>query len=65
MGSPRVDDETVDTHFALGSLYRRSGEVDRAIQVHQNIVARNNLDRAAPRCGAHRAGARLLSRGTV
>ena len=43
-GLAAVDDETVDTHFALGSLYRRSGEVDRAIQVHQNIVARNNLD---------------------
>ena len=25
-----LDDETVDTHFALGSLYRRRGEVDRA-----------------------------------
>jgi len=43
-GLAAVDDETVDTHFALGSLYRRSGEVDRAIQVHQNIVARSNLD---------------------
>jgi lipopolysaccharide biosynthesis regulator YciM len=43
-GLAALDDETVDTHFALGSLYRRSGEVDRAIQVHQNIVARNNLD---------------------
>jgi lipopolysaccharide biosynthesis regulator YciM len=43
-GLAAVDDETVDTHFALGSLYRRSGEVDRAIQVHQNIVARNNVD---------------------
>ena len=29
-GLAAVDDETVDTHFALGSLYRRSGEVDRA-----------------------------------
>jgi lipopolysaccharide biosynthesis regulator YciM len=32
-----LDDETVDTHFALGSLYRRRGEVDRAIRVHQHI----------------------------
>src|SRR5688500_14319051 len=31
-GLAALDDETVDTHFALGSLYRRSGEVDRAIQ---------------------------------
>jgi len=38
-----IDDETVDTHFALGSLYRRRGEVDRAIRVHQHIVDKANL----------------------
>ncbi|HEX7012212.1 MAG TPA: tetratricopeptide repeat protein [Steroidobacteraceae bacterium] len=38
-----VDNETVDTHFALGSLYRRRGEVDRAIRVHENIMARPGL----------------------
>ena len=41
-----VDDETVETHFALGSLFRRRGEVDRAIRIHQNIIARPNLGRA-------------------
>jgi lipopolysaccharide biosynthesis regulator YciM len=39
-----LDDETVDTHFALGSLYRRRGEVDRAIRVHQHIVDHASLD---------------------
>jgi lipopolysaccharide assembly protein B len=38
-----VDNETVETHFALGSLYRRRGEVDRAIRVHENIIARPSL----------------------
>lgn len=38
-----VDNETVETHFALGSLFRRRGEVDRAIRIHQNIIARPNL----------------------
>lgn len=38
-----VDNETVETHFALGSLYRRRGEVDRAIRVHENIMARESL----------------------
>jgi len=38
-----VNEETVETHLALGSLFRRRGEVDRAIQVHQNIVARTSL----------------------
>ncbi|MEL6869455.1 MAG: hypothetical protein AAFO81_06605 [Pseudomonadota bacterium] len=39
----RVDDQTIETHFALGSLFRRRGEVDRAIRVHQNILARPDL----------------------
>jgi lipopolysaccharide biosynthesis regulator YciM len=39
-----LDDETVDTHFALGSLYRRRGEVDRAIRVHQHIFDHAGLD---------------------
>ncbi len=39
-----VDRETVEIHFALGSLFRRRGEVDRAIRVHQNILDRPKLD---------------------
>ncbi|MEO0574760.1 MAG: hypothetical protein AAF004_04805 [Pseudomonadota bacterium] len=39
----RVDDQTIETHFALGSLFRRRGEVDRAIRVHQNILARPDI----------------------
>ena len=40
-----VDQETVETHLALGNLYRRRGEVDRAIRIHQNLVARSHLSR--------------------
>src|SRR5210317_324469 len=39
----RVVDRTIETHFALGSLFRRRGEVDRAIRIHQNIIARPDL----------------------
>ena len=39
-----LDDDTIETHFALGSLYRRRGEVDRAIKVHQNIATRASLE---------------------
>jgi lipopolysaccharide assembly protein B len=35
--------ETVETHFALGTLYRRRGEVERAIRIHQNLLAREAL----------------------
>ena len=40
-----VDSETVETHLALGNLFRRRGEVDRAIRIHQNIIARPTLKR--------------------
>jgi lipopolysaccharide biosynthesis regulator YciM len=38
-----VDSDTIETHLALGNLFRRRGEVDRAIRVHQNLVARPTL----------------------
>jgi lipopolysaccharide biosynthesis regulator YciM len=40
-----VDSETVETHLALGNLFRRRGEVDRAIRIHQNLIARSTLSR--------------------
>ena len=39
----RVDPETVELHFALGSLFRRRGETERAIRMHQNLVERDDL----------------------
>lgn len=39
----RVDPETVELHFALGSLFRRRGEYDRAIRMHQNLLERDDL----------------------
>ncbi|MGN6519392.1 MAG: lipopolysaccharide assembly protein LapB [Dokdonella sp.] len=38
-----INRDTVETHLALGNLFRRRGEVDRAIRVHQNLIARPNL----------------------
>ncbi|NOX08039.1 MAG: lipopolysaccharide assembly protein LapB [Gammaproteobacteria bacterium] len=38
-----VDEDTFETHLALGSIYRRRGEVDRAIRIHQNLIARISL----------------------
>jgi lipopolysaccharide biosynthesis regulator YciM len=38
-----VNQDTVETHMALGSLFRRRGEVDRAIRFHQNIIAKPGL----------------------
>lgn len=40
----RADPETVELHFALGSLFRRRGETERAIRIHQTLVERTDLD---------------------
>ena len=39
----KVDPQTIELHFALGSLFRRRGESDRAIRMHQNLVDREDL----------------------
>ncbi|MBS0338870.1 MAG: lipopolysaccharide assembly protein LapB [Proteobacteria bacterium] len=39
----KVDPETVELHYALGSLFRRRGEYDRAIRMHQNLIDRADL----------------------
>jgi lipopolysaccharide biosynthesis regulator YciM len=34
----KVDSQTVELHFALGNLFRRRGETERAIRMHQNLI---------------------------
>ncbi|WP_442682030.1 lipopolysaccharide assembly protein LapB [Stenotrophomonas sp. JC08] len=41
-----LDKETFETQVALGHLFRRRGEVDRAIRLHQGLVSRNDLSDA-------------------
>jgi lipopolysaccharide biosynthesis regulator YciM len=45
------DPDTVDLHFALGSLFRRRGEFQRAIRVHEHLLSRPDL----PLVERHRA----------
>ena len=40
----KVDPQTIELHFALGSLFRRRGEVDRALRMHLNLVERADLE---------------------
>lgn len=37
------DIETIDTHVALGNLFRRRGEVQKAIEIHEELLARQSL----------------------
>ncbi|MEY3200823.1 MAG: lipopolysaccharide assembly protein LapB, partial [Pseudomonadota bacterium] len=38
-----LDPQTIELHFALGNLFRRRGETDRAIRVHQRLIERDDL----------------------
>ncbi len=40
-----VSEDTIEVHFALANLFKKRGEVDRAIRIHQNLIARPSLDR--------------------
>lgn len=42
----KLDPETIELHFALGNLFRRRGETDRAIRIHQNLLSRADLPAA-------------------
>lgn len=52
----KVDPATVELHFALGSLFRRRGEYDRAIRMHQHLIERADL-------GAEQRAAALFALG--
>ena len=39
----KIDPHTIELHFALGSLFRRRGETERAIRMHQNLLERDDL----------------------
>ncbi|MFM8331262.1 MAG: lipopolysaccharide assembly protein LapB [Candidatus Methylumidiphilus sp.] len=38
------DFETIETHIALGNLFRRRGEIEKAIEIHENLIARDDLN---------------------
>jgi lipopolysaccharide biosynthesis regulator YciM len=39
----KIDPQTIELHFALGGLFRRRGETERAIRMHQGLVEREDL----------------------
>ena len=40
------DPDTLDLHFALGNLFRRRGEYERAVRVHEHLLNRADLPRS-------------------
>ncbi|MEQ6889445.1 lipopolysaccharide assembly protein LapB [Halomonas sp. CS7] len=43
IGALEVNSDTVETHLALGNLFRNRSEADRALKIHQNLLARPTL----------------------
>ncbi|MFM8610835.1 MAG: lipopolysaccharide assembly protein LapB [Burkholderiaceae bacterium] len=42
----QTDPDTSELHFALGNLFRRRGEYERAVRVHEHLLSRADLSRA-------------------
>jgi lipopolysaccharide biosynthesis regulator YciM len=61
----RLDPETIELHFALGSLFRRRGETDRAIRVHQNLAERSDLPAAQREQALFEVGQDFLRAGLL
>ncbi|MFY9513377.1 MAG: tetratricopeptide repeat protein, partial [Rubrivivax sp.] len=40
------DPDTTELHFALGNLFRRRGEFERAVRVHEHLLSRGDLKAA-------------------
>jgi lipopolysaccharide biosynthesis regulator YciM len=61
----KVDPETVELHFALGSLFRRRGETERAIRIHKNLLDRSDLAREQRVLALYELGQDYLKAGLL
>ncbi len=62
---PEIDEYTVETFLLLGNLFRNRGEVNRALRVHQNLVARPDLNKAQRLAGMLALGEDFFSAGML
>jgi len=61
----KLDPETTELHFALGSLFRRRGEMERAIRVHQSLLSRSDLPVAERDHAQHELAQDFLKAGML
>lgn len=61
----KLDPETTELHFALGSLFRRRGEMERAIRVHQSLLSRSDLPQADQEAARHELAQDFLKAGML
>ncbi len=60
-----VTPDTVDTHLALGNLFRRRGEMDNAIRCHQNIIQNPDLSEKTRQAATLELGEDYLRAGVL
>jgi lipopolysaccharide biosynthesis regulator YciM len=58
-----VENDTVEAHFALANLFRRRGELDRALKVHEHLVRHANLPKKEQQQAIFELGKDFLSAG--
>ena len=59
------DPETSELHFALGNLFRRRGEYERAVRVHEHLLSRADLSRADRQRAQHALALDYLKAGLL
>ena len=61
----RLDPETAELHFALGKLFRQRGDIERAVRVHQNLLARADLSIEVASLARYELGQDYLKAGLL
>ncbi|MEW6982738.1 lipopolysaccharide assembly protein LapB [Colwelliaceae bacterium 6471] len=59
----KVEDDTVEAHFAMANLFRRRGELDRALKIHEHLVRQKHLSANDKQQAAFELGKDFLSAG--
>ncbi|OYY93471.1 MAG: lipopolysaccharide assembly protein LapB [Hydrogenophilales bacterium 28-61-23] len=61
----KMDPDTLELHFALGALFRRRGELERAIRIHQNMADRADLSQDQRMKALYELGEDFLKAGLL
>ncbi len=59
------DPDTSELHFALGNLFRRRGEYERAVRIHEHLLSRADLSRADRQRAQHALALDFLKAGLM
>ena len=59
------DPDTSELHFALGNLFRRRGEYDRAVRVHEHLMSRADLTQSERERAQHALALDFLKAGLI